>query len=58
MPDLDLTRQRQVIDALFAALCLTLATNAAVLWTTTNIADALAALRAEGFPVSDARSRT
>jgi ABC-type dipeptide/oligopeptide/nickel transport system ATPase subunit len=34
-------------------LCLTLVTNAAVLWTTTYLAHALDAVRAEGFPVTD-----
>jgi len=35
------------------ALCLTLVTNAAVLWTTTYLGDAVDALRADGYPVTD-----
>ena len=35
------------------AVCLTLISNAAVLWTTTYQGDALDALRVEGYPVSD-----
>jgi hypothetical protein len=35
------------------ALCPTLVTNAAVLWTTTYMGDALDALRADGYPVTD-----
>jgi hypothetical protein len=35
------------------ALCLTLVTNAAVLWTTTYLGDALDALRDDGYPVTD-----
>lgn len=41
-------RRRHLDDQIDQALCLTLVTNAAVLWTTTYIADALAALRTEG----------
>ena len=35
------------------ALCLTLVTNATVLWTTTYLGDALDALRADGYHVTD-----
>ena len=42
-------RRRHLDDQIDQALCLTLVTNAAVLWTTTYLADALDALRAEGF---------
>lgn len=46
-------RRRHLDDQIGQALCLTLVTNAAVLWTTTYLADALNALRAESFPVTD-----
>ena len=35
------------------ALCLTLVTNAAVLWTTTYRGDALNPLRVDGYPLND-----
>jgi Tn3 transposase DDE domain len=47
-------RRRHLDDQVDQALCLTLVTNAAVLWTTTYLADALAALHACGFPVTEA----
>lgn len=34
-------------------MCLTLVTNAAVLWTTTYLDDAFDALRADGYPVTN-----
>jgi len=34
-------------------MCLTLVTNAAVLWTTTYLGYALDALRSDGYPVTD-----
>ncbi|MGH3419052.1 MAG: Tn3 family transposase, partial [Streptosporangiaceae bacterium] len=43
-------RRRHLDDQVDQALCLTLVTNAAVLWTTTYLGDALDALRADGFP--------
>src|SRR4249919_3654889 len=46
-------RRRHLDDQVDQALCLTLVTNAAVLWTTTYIGDALDALRADGHPVTD-----
>jgi len=46
-------RRRHLDDQIDQALCLTLVTNAAVLWTTTYLADALDAMRAEGFPFTD-----
>ena len=46
-------RRRHLDDQVDQALCLTLVTNAAVLWTTTYMGDALDALRAEGYPVTD-----
>ena len=46
-------RRRHLDDQVDQALCLTLVTNAAVLWTTTYLGDALDALRAEGYPVID-----
>jgi TnpA family transposase len=46
-------RRRHLDDQINQALCLTLVTNAAVLWTTTYLANALDALRAKGFPVTD-----
>lgn len=46
-------RRRHLDDQVDQALCLTLVTNAAVLWTTTYLGDALDALRAEGYPVAD-----
>jgi len=39
-------------DQIDQALCLTLITNAVVLWTTTYLGDALDALRADGFPIT------
>ncbi len=46
-------RRRHLDDQVDQALCLTLVTNAAVLWTTTYLGDALDALRAGGYPVAD-----
>lgn len=46
-------RRRHLDDQVDQALCLTLITNTAVLWTTTYIGDALDALRAEGHAVAD-----
>jgi len=46
-------RRRHLDDQVDQALCLTLVTNTAVLWTTTYIGDALDALRADGYPVTD-----
>ena len=46
-------RRRHLDDQVDQALCLTLVTNAAVLWTTTYMGDALDALRADGYPVTD-----
>jgi hypothetical protein len=43
-------RRRHLDDQVDQALCLTLVINAAVLWTTTYLGDAL---RAEGYPVID-----
>ena len=42
-------RRRHLDDQVDQALCLTLVTNACVLWTTTYLGDALDALRAEGY---------
>ena len=46
-------RRRHLDDQIDQALCLTLVTNACVLWTTTYLGDALDALRAEGHDVAD-----
>lgn len=46
-------RRRHLDDQVDQALCLTLVTNAAVLWTTTYLRDALNALRADSYPVTD-----
>jgi TnpA family transposase len=46
-------RRRHLDDQVDQALCLTLVTNACVLWTTTYLADVLAALQSESFPVAD-----
>jgi len=46
-------RRRHLDDQVDQAMCLTLVTNAAVLWTTTYLGDALDALRADGYPVTD-----
>lgn len=46
-------RRRHLDDQIDQALCLTLVTNACVLWTTTYLADALDALRADGPDVDD-----
>jgi Tn3 transposase DDE domain len=46
-------RRRHLDDQVDQALCLTLVTNAAVLWTTTYLGDALDALRADDYPVTD-----
>ena len=45
-------RRGHVDDQGDQVLCLTLVTNAAVLWTTTYLGDALDALRAAGYPVT------
>src|SRR3954451_11266520 len=45
--------RRHLDDQVDQALCLTLVTNAAVLWTTTYLGDALDALRADGYRVTD-----
>jgi len=47
-------RRRQLDDQVDQARCLTPVTNAAVLWTTTYLGDALDALRADGHPLTDA----
>ena len=49
-------RRRHLDDQVDQALCLTLVTNAAVLWTTTYLGDALDTLRADGDP-SQTRTR-
>src|SRR6476620_12776142 len=46
-------RRRHLDDQVDQALCLTLVTNAAVLWTTTYMGDALDAPRADSYPVTD-----
>jgi len=46
-------RRRHLDAQIDQALCLTVVTNAAVLWTTTYLADVLDALRSEGFPITD-----
>jgi TnpA family transposase len=46
------------VDQVHQALCLTLVTNAAVLWTTTYLGDALDALRADGYPSPTKPRRT
>ena len=46
-------RRRHLDDQVDQALCLTLVTNAAVLWTTTYLGDALDTLRDEGTEVTD-----
>jgi len=46
-------RRRHLDDQIDQALCLTLVTNACVLWTTTYLADTLDALRTEGRDVVD-----
>jgi hypothetical protein len=46
-------RRRHLDDQVDQALCLTLVTNTAVLWTTTYLGDALDALRADGYNVTD-----
>ncbi len=46
-------RCRHLDDQVDQALCLTLVGNAAVLWTTTYMGDALDALRTDGYPVTD-----
>jgi len=50
-------RRRHLDDQVDQALCLTLVTSAAVLWTTTYMGDALDALRADSYPVTDRRGR-
>jgi TnpA family transposase len=45
-------RRRHLDDQVDQALCLTLVTNAAVLWTTTYLDDALDLLRAEGIQLT------
>lgn len=46
-------RRRHLDDQLDQALCLTVVTNAVIVWATAYLADALNALRAEGFPVTE-----
>ena len=46
-------RRRHLDDQVDQALCLTLVTNATVLWTTTYLGDALDALRADRYHVTD-----
>jgi TnpA family transposase len=46
-------RRRHLDDQIDQALCLTLVTNACVLWTTTYLGDTIDALRADGIEVSD-----
>ncbi len=46
-------RRRHLDDQVDQALCLTLVTNAAILWTTTYLGDALDALQADGYAVTD-----
>ena len=46
-------RRRHLDDQVEQALCLTLITNAAVLWITSYLGDALEALRADGYPVTE-----
>jgi len=46
-------RRRHLDDQVDQALCLTLVTKLAVLWTTTHLGDALDALRADGYPVTE-----
>ena len=46
-------RRRHLDDQIDQALCLTLVTNAVVLWTTTYLGHALDALRADGYPLTD-----
>jgi len=46
-------RRRHLDDQIDQALCLTLVTNAAVLWTTTYLSDALDSLRREGSEITD-----
>jgi TnpA family transposase len=46
-------RRRHLDDQVDQALCLTLVTNATVLWATTYLGDALDALRADGYHVTD-----
>ena len=46
-------RRRHLDDQIAQALCLTLITNAVVLWTTTYLGDALDALRANGCPITE-----
>jgi TnpA family transposase len=46
-------RRRHLDDQIDQTLCLTLVTNACVLWTTTYLGDAIDALRADGIEVSD-----
>ena len=45
--------RRHLDDQVDQALCLTLVTNACVLWTTTYLGDTIDALRGEGFEISD-----
>jgi hypothetical protein len=46
-------RRRHLDDQIDQALCLTLVTNACVLWTTSYLADVLGTLRAGGLNVDD-----
>jgi TnpA family transposase len=49
-------RRRHLDDQIDQALCLTLVTNACVLWTTTYLADVLDTLCAEGLDIGDERA--
>jgi TnpA family transposase len=46
-------RRRHLDEQIDQALCLTLVTNACVLWTTTYLGDTIDALRADGIEVTD-----
>jgi Tn3 transposase DDE domain len=46
-------RRRHLDEQIDQALCLTLVTNACVLWTTTYLGDTIDALRADGVEVTD-----
>jgi hypothetical protein len=46
-------QRRHLDDQIDQALCLTLVTNACVLWTTTYLGDTIDALRADGIKVTD-----
>jgi Tn3 transposase DDE domain len=46
-------QRRRLDDQIDQALCLSLVTNACVLWTTTYLGDTIDALRADGIEVTD-----